>query len=81
VLQRITQESMSAVLVLPRWPSQPWWNLFRPLAQAVIEVGKAKEVLIPGPLMTQSEKKKELPPGMWLVALLTPSALTSSDSK
>jgi hypothetical protein len=79
VLQRINQESMSAILVLPRWPSQPWWSLFRPLAQTVIEIGKAKEVLIPGPLMTQSEKKKELPPGMWLVALLNP-ACRNSDS-
>jgi hypothetical protein len=78
VLRRLTDERMAAILVLPKWPSQPWWNLFRPLAKVVIEAGSAKEVLIPGPLMTQSVKKKKLPLGMWLVALIHPAS-TSTD--
>jgi hypothetical protein len=72
VLQRITDERMTAILVLPKWPSRPWWGLFRPLAKVVLELGNAKEVLRPGPAMTQSPKKKKLPPGMFLVALLSP---------
>jgi hypothetical protein len=79
VLQRINQEPMSVILVLPRWPSQPWPSLFRPFAKTTIEIGRAEEVLNPGPLMTQSEEKKEFPLGMRLVALLT-SACKNSDS-
>jgi hypothetical protein len=72
VLSRIRAESMSAVVVLPKWPSRPWWSLFRPLASLVVEMGNAKEVLRPGQAMTRSPKKKELPSGMFLMALLTP---------
>jgi hypothetical protein len=72
VLQRVTEERMQAVVVLPKWTSQPWWGLLRPLAQVVLELGNANEVLRPGPAMVHSQKKKELPPGLFLMALLAP---------
>ena len=73
VLHRISVERVTAVVVLPQWPQQPWWGLFRPMARAIVELGKADKVLIPGPLMTQSTTPKKLPPGLWLMALLTPT--------
>jgi hypothetical protein len=72
VLQRIQTEKIEAVLVLPKWPYQPWWGLFKPMAKKVLELGSGKEVLRPGPLMTESASKKLLPPGLFLMALLTP---------
>jgi hypothetical protein len=39
----------------------------------VIELGSEKEVLIPGPTMVSSPKEKSLPPGLFLMALLTPT--------
>jgi hypothetical protein len=70
VLQRIRDESVNAVVVIPKWPSRAWWNVFRPLARIVVELGSEKQVLIPGPAMTASQTKKELPPGLFLMALL-----------
>jgi hypothetical protein len=81
VLQRITDEKMAAVIVVPQWTSQPWWGLFRPLASRIVELGNAREVLRPGPGMTQSPTKKELPPGLYLMALLTPQPLMSTDNE
>jgi hypothetical protein len=71
-LQRIGGERVTAVMVIPKWPSQPWWSLFRPLAKTVVELESAKEVLIPGPLMRQSPSEKKLPPGLFLMALICP---------
>jgi hypothetical protein len=42
------------------------------IAKAVLELGNAKEVLIPGPLMKQSPSEKKLPPGLFLMALICP---------
>jgi hypothetical protein len=72
VLQRIRDERVKAVVVLPKWPSRAWWGVFRPLAKVVVELGSEKQVLIPGPEMRASPTKKELPPGLFLMALLAP---------
>jgi hypothetical protein len=71
-LQRITEERTTAVVVVPKWPGQPWWSIFRPIARVVLELGSAREVLIPGPLMRQSPSEKKLPPGLFLMALICP---------
>jgi hypothetical protein len=75
VLKKIWDERLTAVLVLPQWPQQPWWSLLRPMARRVVELGKADKALIPGPLMRNSSSPKKLPPGLWLMALLTPPPL------
>jgi hypothetical protein len=72
VLRKLTDEAVTAVLVLPQWPRQPWWGLFRPMAKAIVELGKTESALIPGPLMTKSKTEKKLPPGLWLMALVGP---------
>ena len=72
VLQKIRFERASAVVVLPNWPSQPWWGLFRPMAKLTVELGRSDQILTPGPAMTSSSVKKKLPPGNLLMALLMP---------
>jgi hypothetical protein len=80
VLQRITLERIKALIVVPKWPSQPWWGLFRPLAQTVLELGNAKEVLIPDPEMLQSPSERKLPPGLFLMALLCPPIFVDTEN-
>jgi hypothetical protein len=72
VLQRLQQEKVKAVVVIPKWTSQPWWNLFTGMAKSTVELGKTADVLIPGPLMTASKSKAELPPGNLLMAVVEP---------
>jgi hypothetical protein len=72
VLQKIRTEKVTALLVVPKWPSQPWWTLFCQLVKSVLELGKTEHVLIPGPAMTSSSTVKKLPPGLLLMALVAP---------
>jgi hypothetical protein len=72
VLQRLIQEQVEALIVVPQWPSQPWWGLLRPIARTILELGNETEVLIPGPLMRQSPSEKKLPPGLFLMAWIFP---------
>jgi hypothetical protein len=50
------------------------------MVKEVVELGREKEVLIPGPAMRSSASKKELPCGTFLMALLnaSPSADTET---
>jgi hypothetical protein len=70
VLQRIQQEDMLAVLVVPKWPSQPWWGLFRDMAIRTCELGSMDEVLTPGLAMTGSHVTLKLPRGIFLMAVV-----------
>jgi hypothetical protein len=74
VLQRLIQEGVEAIVVVPKWPDQSWWGMFVPNARMVVELGKEKEVLIPGPLMCRSPSEKKLPPGMYLMARFSPGS-------
>jgi hypothetical protein len=73
VLQKIVQERVTALLVVPRWPTQPWWGLLRPIAKTVLVLGRSQDILIPGPAMLNSTTKKTLPPALWLMVLATPT--------
>jgi hypothetical protein len=72
VLERLTREAVTAVVVVPKWSSQPWWSLLRQSAERILELGVEKEVLVPGPLMRASPTEKKLPPGLFLMALFCP---------
>jgi hypothetical protein len=71
MLQRMHEEQVTAVVVIPKWPSEPWWNLFRDMQIMTIELGQSKEVLVPGLAMTSSHVTLTLPPGLFLMALIT----------
>jgi hypothetical protein len=72
VLQKIRNENATTIVVIPKWTTKPWWGMIKPMMKSVLELGSAKHILIPGPSMTNSKSKKELPPGLFLMALLTP---------
>jgi hypothetical protein len=69
VLQKIRKERGAAVMVIPEWPSRPWWNLMVGAAVVMVRLGKAEEVLERGPSMAVYRAK--LPPGSMIMALLS----------
>jgi hypothetical protein len=70
VLAKLKEERAKAVVVLPMWPSQPWWTLFQTMLSRNVVLGDAESVLSPGPGMTGSHVTLRLPPGVWLMALV-----------
>jgi ribonuclease HI len=66
VLQKIRLEVGEAVLVVPEWPSRPWWNMLQGCVRKQVRLGKAEEVLEKGPTMTA--RRAKLPPGNMLMA-------------
>jgi hypothetical protein len=46
VLQKLGRDGVaSALVVVPAWPSQPWWNLFQSHAVAQRDLGDSNEIL------------------------------------
>jgi hypothetical protein len=70
VLQRIQEEGLTAVVVVPKWPSQWWWTVFREQQEKTVELGQSEQVLHPGLAMTGSHVTLKLPPGWFLMALV-----------
>jgi hypothetical protein len=70
VLQRIQEENLCAVVVVPKWPSHWWWSVFRAQQVRTVELGMSKQVLHPGLAMKGSHVTLELPPGLFLMALV-----------
>jgi hypothetical protein len=69
VLQKVAMEQITAVMVLPEWPSRPWWNLMRSMAVAQVRLGKSEVALRPGPSFEQRLAK--VPPGEFLMVHLS----------
>jgi hypothetical protein len=69
-LNQIRTDGGIALVVAPVWIGQPWWSLLVDMAVAAVILGKSKEVLIPGPVMVQSNVKLEVLPGRLLMALV-----------
>ena len=72
ILRRLQEEKVRAIVVVPKWPSRPWWPLFREMALKTVELGEAEEVLKPGLAMTGSHITLRLPPGMFLMSVVDP---------
>jgi hypothetical protein len=53
ILQKLHMERVTVVLIVPKWPSQVWWNLLPLMAKKIMEMGSADQVLTPGPGMTR----------------------------
>jgi hypothetical protein len=68
VLQELGRHgATSALVVVPAWPSQPWWNLLQSHAVAQRELGDSIEILRRSPSLTAEHK---LPPGPLLMVKL-----------
>jgi hypothetical protein len=72
VFQGAHLERVTALIVLPKLRSQPWWSPFRPIARSILEIGDSKEILISGPGILSSQSEKKHPPGLFLMAWLSP---------
>jgi hypothetical protein len=68
VLQKLGRDGVaSALVVVPAWPSQPWWNLLQGHAVAQRDQGDSNEILRRGPPLTTEHK---LSPGRLLTVKL-----------
>jgi hypothetical protein len=70
VLQRIQEEGIAAIVVVPKWTSQPWWGLFREMQLITVELGMEDDVLRPGLAMTHSHVTLLISRGMFLMAVV-----------
>jgi hypothetical protein len=70
VLQKLEQDRVvSAVVVVPAWPSQPWWGMLQGHVISQRDLGTSTEILRRGSSLTTEHK---LPPGRLLMAKLRP---------
>jgi ribonuclease HI len=69
-LQKILQENVAAVLVIPHWQGQSWSVLLRKMTAQEMVLGKSADLLVPGHQMV--EKGDKLPPGCLAAHLLQP---------
>jgi hypothetical protein len=68
VLQKLGRDGVASTLVVvPTWPSQPWWNLLQGHAVAQRDPGDSNEILRRGPSLTAEHK---LPPSRLLIVKL-----------
>jgi hypothetical protein len=56
-------------MVVPEWPSRPWWNMVAGRARRMVRLGESEEVLEKGPSMAAN--RANLPPGSMLMVLLS----------
>jgi hypothetical protein len=70
VLRKILAEKLkNVVMVVPEWPSRPWWNLMELLAVRRTVLGEATSILEPGPSLAPNRAK--MPPGRFIMVLLS----------
>jgi hypothetical protein len=67
-VQKLKQEKLTAVVVLPEWYSKAWWNLAAPNIVRSVQLGPASDMLKAGPGMPQDAK---LPPGKLFMAVVS----------
>jgi hypothetical protein len=79
VFQKIIAEQIMAVVVLPKWPSLPWWTMFLMTQIRTLELGPSEAVLLPELAMTGSSVTMNLPQGLFLMALVGPSTSPPTD--
>jgi hypothetical protein len=76
VLQHLREEAMNAVIVVPEWYTKAWWNLLQGNIAKKTILGKADDVLLPGP--TMAARRAKLPPGSMIMAVVSyPSSQTN----
>jgi hypothetical protein len=68
VLQKIRLERITVLMVVPEWPSRPWWNLWQMGVQDQVVLGPSEQVLKAGPALARNQTK--LPPGRFIMGKL-----------
>ncbi|KAA6396105.1 MAG: putative Pol polyprotein [Streblomastix strix] len=77
-LNKAKQEGVPAVIVVPNWPSQPWWPSLAGQIVKYVNVRRSEDILKPGGRMRKA--RKNLPPGEILVVLLEEIQINSYSS-
>ncbi|KAA6392964.1 MAG: hypothetical protein EZS28_011511 [Streblomastix strix] len=67
-LNKAKQQGVPAVIVVPIWPSQPWWPSIADQTVKYVNIGRSEDVLKPGGRI--QKVRKHLPLGEILVLLL-----------
>ncbi|KAA6375152.1 MAG: putative reverse transcriptase, partial [Streblomastix strix] len=65
-LSKLKRQGVQALLIVPNWPSQPWWPELRSMMSRFMILGESKDLLIPGRRM---KKQKWHPPPGKLIAV------------
>jgi ribonuclease HI len=78
-LQRIQQEGITALMIAPMWPSQPWWDILKRMTIVAEPLGLGKDILLPGSEM--KKRKTKLPPGWIELALVTAMKSTENTNE
>ncbi|KAA6402347.1 MAG: hypothetical protein EZS28_002128 [Streblomastix strix] len=68
MFNKVRDENVTALIVVPCWPSQSWWPSLMELSTNYVNLGKSADVLKPGVRMRKA--KKHLPPGELLAVRL-----------
>jgi hypothetical protein len=66
VLKKLWMEKREALMVVPEWPSRPWWNLLQEGVTSQVRLGKAEVALQLG--SGAAEAGFKLPPGNMIMA-------------
>ncbi|KAA6403650.1 MAG: hypothetical protein EZS28_000825 [Streblomastix strix] len=67
-LNKLMKEKEQAWMILPNWPSQPWWPVLMKMTSRLIILGENADVSVPGGKM--KKQKKHLPPGRMMAVIL-----------
>jgi hypothetical protein len=68
-LKKMELEKVQGILVVPNWPSQPWWPIMEKMAEKKAILGSGEDILIIGKLMKALNTK--LPPGEILMVRIS----------
>jgi hypothetical protein len=47
-LSGLKREGVQALLIVPNWPTQPWWPELKSMMSRFMILGESKDLLIPG---------------------------------
>ncbi|KAA6383384.1 MAG: hypothetical protein EZS28_021091 [Streblomastix strix] len=67
-INKVIRERITAVLVVPYWPAQPWWPSVNRIMKIFVIVGESAYVLKIGGRM--KKRRKHLPPGRMMIAVI-----------
>ncbi|KAA6393808.1 MAG: putative reverse transcriptase [Streblomastix strix] len=68
-LQRIKQEKIAAIMIVPNWEGQYWWPLIQQMTTKQINLVQSSQILKNGPIATR--RGWALPPGELLAILVS----------
>jgi ribonuclease HI len=69
VLEKVEREKIETIIVVPKWPSQPWWPKLVELAERRVTLGVTGEIVIAGDGM--KARRTKVPPGKLMMVRIS----------